>query len=443
MIVEQCHRYPDTKRQRGAVAILVTVSLAAILAVGALTLDGGYLFLNKARLQNAVDATALHAAKERDLGADHAAVRREVVTMLTNVLASDDYEALRDEIDLAGATFDGPDVTDQLKVEFSLQPDPFIPTGDLAADYVRVRLQDIGQPAFLAGIAGFNELPVRASAVAGPSTPLLSCSNNLLPMVVCQGGDPSTPSGYPNNTIMQMKISSNTDSAIGDGNFQLARLPGLTGGADIRNAMAGAAVGAETCFGPGTVNEDIETEPGNTVGPVATGMNTRLGRYANGTVNPTDHPSDKDVCVGAPLDVVDGQVVYEESGALVDNADSPSLYRYADYADAYSNSLSGEGYSCPHNPAQSWREDGNSARREFTILVGQCDGEANGQNNLAFEGMACFFLMQEVIQKGNEAFVIGEFIEDCSGTGPAVVDAVDQNGPYTIVLYRDPGSNDS
>ena len=50
-------------RQRGAVMVLIVIALAAMLLMGALALDGGHMLLNKARLQNAVDAAALSGAK--------------------------------------------------------------------------------------------------------------------------------------------------------------------------------------------------------------------------------------------------------------------------------------------------------------------------------------------------------------------------------------------
>ena len=51
------------ERQQGAVAILLTVAMVALLAMAGLALDGGHLLLNKTRLQNAVDAAALSGAK--------------------------------------------------------------------------------------------------------------------------------------------------------------------------------------------------------------------------------------------------------------------------------------------------------------------------------------------------------------------------------------------
>ena len=51
------------RHQQGAVMVLLAAGLAALLAVAGLALDGGNLFLNKSKLQNAVDAAALSAGR--------------------------------------------------------------------------------------------------------------------------------------------------------------------------------------------------------------------------------------------------------------------------------------------------------------------------------------------------------------------------------------------
>jgi Flp pilus assembly protein TadG len=53
----------NTAKQRGIIMPMLAVSLVALLAVGGLALDSGHLFINKTRLQNAVDAAARSAAK--------------------------------------------------------------------------------------------------------------------------------------------------------------------------------------------------------------------------------------------------------------------------------------------------------------------------------------------------------------------------------------------
>ncbi|TKB49965.1 hypothetical protein FCL40_07390 [Ferrimonas sediminicola] len=434
------------RRQRGSILVLVTVALLTIVIMAAMALEGGHLLLSKTRLQNAVDAAALSAAislvKE---GHDHTTARQDGIATLISVLSNSDFSELREDIDTASLTYTQNQVAPQVSVEFSLQPDPFIVTTDVSAQYVRVRVLDVQLATYLGQVLNMDKY-TGASAVAGPSLPLVNCAQNVLPMMVCEGDTPGEPFGYPRGNIMSMKISSQQDSEIGAGNFQLIRLGDNSGAADIRAAMAGENSDTNYCFGG---SEGVSTEPGNNVGPVATGMNTRLGLYSNATVDETRHPRDKDICVGEELDIDDNDnIVYSSTGMPVDGTGpTPSLYRYSDYADNYvDNSIDGGSRyqnSCAAT-GEAWDETGGAKRREFAVVVGDCDGLANGQNDdIEFKGFACFYFMQEVIQKGNLAYVIGEFVDDCTGTGNPTHDTSATDGPFTIVLYRDPDNKDS
>ena len=55
------------RKQDGVVAVLVLVSLIAMLGMVGLALDGGHGMLNKSRLQNVTDAAALASAKNRSI----------------------------------------------------------------------------------------------------------------------------------------------------------------------------------------------------------------------------------------------------------------------------------------------------------------------------------------------------------------------------------------
>ena len=57
-------RMKSVEHQRGAIAIVVAISLAALVGFVGLALDVGHLFITKTELQNAADACALAAAKE-------------------------------------------------------------------------------------------------------------------------------------------------------------------------------------------------------------------------------------------------------------------------------------------------------------------------------------------------------------------------------------------
>jgi hypothetical protein len=78
------------------------------------------------------------------------------------------------------------------------------------------------------------------------------------------------------------------------------------------------------------------------------------------------------------------------------------------------------------------------------VPIGNCTGEANGQGTVEFLAFGCFFLTQPMTQKGNEAFLYGEFIQGCgSQAGIAGPVPSSGSGPYKIVLYKDTSSPDS
>jgi hypothetical protein len=64
------HQPKLAKRQRGAVAVVVGLTIFVLVGMIGLALDSGQLFVNKTELQNAADACALAAARELDGTAD-------------------------------------------------------------------------------------------------------------------------------------------------------------------------------------------------------------------------------------------------------------------------------------------------------------------------------------------------------------------------------------
>ncbi len=58
--------YTLSSKQHGIVIPLVAIALLALLGVTGLAVDMGHMYENKTRLQNAVDAAALSAAKTLD-----------------------------------------------------------------------------------------------------------------------------------------------------------------------------------------------------------------------------------------------------------------------------------------------------------------------------------------------------------------------------------------
>jgi hypothetical protein len=422
-------------KQRGAVMIIVVIGMVALLAMAGLALDSSHAMLNKTRLQNSVDAAALSGAKQLDLSGDTG----EATTAAINAFNANGSAAGNGEL---GNSIASGDIN--LEIQFSETLNPFIP-GTVPAEYIRVRARNFRLPAWFTNVVGLSEKVVAASAVAGPS-PTIDTACNIAPMMVC--GDPAAGGpywGYEEGKPDVLKMSDpmgNADPTCGDsvgpGNFQLIRLGDNTGAADLRLAMAG---GYDGCAGEG---DSVQTEPGNTVGPVYQGLNTRFGVY-DGSMKGTEAIYPPDVITAQPpqplsydndayTDPVTGEAVDEQacpsikqSGVPIES-DADLTYNYDDYTTAML--------------AKNFDEPllGQYLRREVAIPIGDCTGTTNGAGEVPILGFACFFLLQEAGGSGNDSYVFGQFIRDCNAAGIPGPDPGDAPGLYLIQLYKDPDS---
>jgi len=416
------HRAPPLAKQRGAALVLLAIGMVALIGIAGLALDGAHGMLNKTRLQNTVDAAALGAAKTLDQTADTALAEAAARAMF----AANAANAGNRELALAYAAN-----KINLTVQFSSTLNPFVP-GSSPAAYVRVRAQDFELPVWFSVVLGNVDKKVAASAVAGPS-PTLNQACNIMPMMVC--GDPAagppffgyTP-GQPE--VLKSSTSNGGNWEIGPGNFQLIRLGGGQGGSYIRDAMAG---GYDGCM---AVGDNIETEPGNTVGPTVQGFNTRFGNY-QGPMNGTQstYPPDVVTAQPSPLLKYDSatDTITQNGAPVTDQSQIDFNYQ------SYDARVRASNYD--NQPAPS----GNGAfqRREAAIAIGNCNGTTNGQGQVPLLGFGCFFLLQEAQQKGNESQIFGQFLTDCRSGGMPGPAPTSVPGPYLIQLYRDYGSTDS
>jgi Flp pilus assembly protein TadG len=403
-------------RQKGIAAVFVVVALLALVGVAGVALDASHVVRNKARLQSAVDATALSAAKVLDQTGDTAdATAAANATFGTNAAA---FPELSTAV-AAGLT---------PVIEYSNTLIPFAP-GTAPAMYVRVRLENFRTEASLSTVLGLTEMPARASAVAGPS-PSVGQACNIVPMVVC--GDPMAPApyyGYQPGQIEVLKIGSGAAGGdIGPGNFQLIRLGG-SGANIVRQNLAG---GYEGCVVDGST---VETQPGNVAGPVAQGLNTRFNLYSGGGMNSTDYPPDVVTREPSPrLNYSDATQTVTQGGAVVTTA-SEINYNYGSYAaDIAANRFNVQ-------PAPGGI--GAFLRREMAITIADCSGINTGQSTLPVLGFGCFFLLQRVEQSGIDSYAYGQFLENCESGGRPGPAPDNSPGPYIIQLYDDQASGDS
>jgi len=419
-------------RQRGAVAILLTVAMVALLAMAGFALDGGHLLVNKTRLQNAVDAAALSGAKtlsqtQGATGADTLARAAALNTLRLNAEAAGNAELARAVTARGGAG-------NFTVVEFSRSVyGPFSTAMPSDARYVKVSVPEYGLAGFfwrfLQSLGGdLGNKQVAAVAVAGPS-PTAPC--DISPLMVC--GDPNQydPAagvfwGYRFGDLEVLKSAAGNTPAIGPGNFQLIRLGSNSGAADIRDALCR---GIRQCQ---SVGSTVQTEPGNSVGPVAQGLNTRFGVY-NGPVSSSSCPPDLVTSFSSPRMTYNdstspprveyqGEVVSSNNGDL--STPSRQLLDYNDWRESLAN--------CP----QGCEPNGVFERRVLKIVVGNCTGASGGMTTVPVLGFGCFFVLQTVSQQGTEAQIFGQFIEECAGDGHPGATPADDAGPQIIQLYK-------
>lgn len=418
------------KAQRGAVAVLVAVAMGALILTAGLALDMGHAFLNKTKLQNSVDAAALAAAKTLDdTGNTTLATAEALDAFRGNASAAGNHEMSTAYANGSGSL--------QVTVEYSATLPPFA-AGSATGPYVRVSATGFLMPAWLTRVGGIFQKTVAATAVAGPRTLNVgSTVCNVAPMMVCgTAGASGGMWGYTLNApVVLKKATPGGRSPVGPGNFQLIRLGGS--GADVvRDNMAGSY---DACIAGGST---IETEPGNEAGPVAQGLNTRFGEY-NGPMHGAQETYPPDVIVRAqnpPLQAVQAGDTYEvHQGGVEITAENiaQELYDYHEYQTDLMNP--------GRYDYQPVRDGGIGAfeRRVLAVPVGDCTGTTGGAGSVPLLGFACFFLLQPAEQAGNDSFVYGQFINDCSVQGTPGPNPVAGNGPHILQLYNDPNSNDS
>jgi hypothetical protein len=411
-----CNPMPRLCDQRGAILPLFVVAMIAMFGLVGLALDGGHGMLNKSRLQNAVDAAALSAAKVLDGTGD-------VVLAEAEAIATFDRNAGGPGNGEMASSYANGELT--LSVQFSNTLHPFAP-GTTPAQYVRVRATEFRLPGWFIPVLGIADKTVGASAVAGPSPTYMFMACNVAPMMVC--GDSSDPVtfGYEIGETTVLKAAAPGSEEMGPGNFQMIRPENGPGANEVRRAMAGSF---DNCF---DTTQSVETQPGNMVA-VIQGLNTRFGDYF-GAMNNQQSTYPPDVITQEPTPQLtyngDTDTIYYDSQPV--NGDPPpSFYDYASYA---ADLAAGSYNNTPIDQGGT----GAFSRRTMAVPVGDCSVGTSGQSSVPLLGFMCYHLLQKGVHTGNESLVYGEFIDDgCPISGRPGPEPGTGPGPYIIQLYKD------
>ncbi|WP_418113502.1 pilus assembly protein TadG-related protein [Vibrio scophthalmi] len=416
------------RKQQGITLVLISLVMLFLLGMAAFSIDLNHQVLNKTRLQNAVDSAALAGAVVVDETGDVALAETAARETLTNFIGEDGNSEL--------GVLDGNTV-----VTFSSDLETFVAAGAFSPSageddiYVRVATTDIELNQFLSYIFGIDK-NVSASAVAGRSASISEVCN-LTPIAMC--GDPLGSAtdawGYQQpgvdilnaadnspDQIHELKIGSQGSTDMGPGNFHLLDFSqpggnGQGGAALVREALAG---GYDGCA---IIGNTVTTKPGNSIGPVAQGLNTRLNNFKgpmkdDGTYLPDKYVKEPDIPAEPGEEYTDD-------------------FYYSNYVQELASCASGG--SCDGNNYLG--DAGSNGRRILRIPIVDCT-DAGGKTNYDVLGFGCFFLLQSVEQTGN-ASVFGQFLYDCMiNNGSTGLDP-DDAGLYRIQLYKDPFSGAS
>ena len=417
------------RRQEGSVSVLMVIALAAMTMMAALALDGGHMLLNKTRLQNAVDAAALSGAKtlsQVEGGVNTASATRTAAlfTLVQNANATGNNE-------LATAVGGNAGAFAVVELASSVYG-PFSYPGPADAKYVRVSVPSYNLTGFFwnfaqaFGAGGLGAKAVAAIATAGPS-PTSPC--DLAPLMVC--GDPTKNNpaagmfwGFQFGDLQVLKTGAgkSTDD-IGPGNFQLLDL-----GEKILPGMAG---GHKACS---NVGDDVQTDPGNKVGPASQGLNTRFGIY-NGPVSASEYPPDLVTTSSTPEMIYDdsvkpparynGEPVTSSNGNLT--AGGNAILDYNDWRSSVAACVAG---------ASGCESNGVFERRMLKIVVGDCTGKQNGSTSIPVLGFGCYFVVQPMDKGGTNSQIFGQFVKECEGDNVAGPSPSTDSGPQIIQLYK-------
>ncbi len=367
-------------RQGGIVIIMMTVAMLVILAVTALTIDVNYLYMNRTKLQNGVDAAALAAAVVLDSNSSQSDATIAVNETLTELVATSGNS----DLDLDSASIN---ITFNSTAAFN--GGACTSGGDC---YVRVVVNNMNLKNYFMQL--FTDTKqISASAVAGPSAAAtMAC--NVTPLTVCALDTTDHQNGgFADGDEMVIEVASIHDE-IEPGSFRLMdfdnEVEGLSGSqknAHLREMLAGSYKGCAMIGGT------ISTKLKDSVGFVGQGLNTRF--------------SDNEVVLGdyAPDLNTTENITHAEYKASVNNGRRMLLMPMID---------------CD-NPI-------DSGKSEFPVTALGCFFMKN---------------RAETSDSGNER-LDGEFVTDgCEAANSYNNGQSSKHGPYRIVLYKDPFNEDS
>lgn len=379
--------------QRGAVSIIVGLSLVVLLGFVGLAIDGGHLYLTKTELQNAADACALAASYELT-GAPAIAP-----ATFTRADAAGAAVAERNTVNFQGTPIAAADVTleysDSLTGSWTSSG-----TAPGNAKYVRCTIQHTGiQPYFMQFVgAGNQTVSAFATATLAPAQ-----TNCAIPLGMCSAGSATDtpPFGLTPGQWMNGRFSSGG---------------GLTGSfnwIDFTPPSGGESELAAQLTGSGVCSLNIPTpvgQPGAMGNAAAKAWNTRFGLY-QGSYNRSNAPPDFTGYAYTPFDWP------AQSNALANFRSKRTTFTPYGTSVANGNTISGLSISNAYNPVTTTAQHQASGadRRLAVSPIVNCADWASSQT-VPIRGWACILMLQPIASPGDTIYLEYEGTSNTPGS---------------------------
>jgi len=264
------------RQQRGAVAIIVGISIFVLIGMIGLALDLGRMFVIKTELQNAAEACALAAARELN-GQSDALTRADAAGILVGRRNEINFQDEPATIEIDNLTY-----SDVLNGTYNRS------ISYAVAKYAKCTLSRPNIGMLFMGVQGFGDQTVSAFAVATSGPP--SCS---VPIGICQ-----QPGGVaPTFGLVDGQWYDGKFSTGGGGGSTVCVSPGGGTGTsgnfnwiDFSPPQGGASELAALLTGEGVCNlPDVGTLVGQTgtAQSLSVAWNSRFGLYKSGAGNPS------------------------------------------------------------------------------------------------------------------------------------------------------------
>jgi hypothetical protein len=411
----RCRR-PAPSRQRGAVALVVALTLSVLLGAVGLALDSGHLYLTRTELQNSADACALAASYEltgaptipvaafsRAEAAGRAVARQNKVGFQSTAIADAEVNVNFGNNLNAGSAW---------AVAGAAAPN---------AKYVRCTVTRAGIAPWFMQVLGTGPTTVSALATATLSPAQTTCA---IPMGLCvRAGGVAPNFGYAKGDWYGLDFAESGSNVSYGGNFRWidfdpsATTPGCSGGG--AQELSCLIAGTGQCSLPAPVAGSCSTSGNAKAAPGCVGQsgnmssmesayNSRFGLYKGGGGNPQlttavpdltgyayaweggkgNWPLGRNAYAGTPTGAFAGTPNFRQARASTLSTAQVTGLSPAFYSGGYS----------PSTPAEHLASGAD--RRRVTMPIIDCDGFNTGKH-APIRGYACVLLLDPYRKQGN------------------------------------------